>query len=66
MIFTAIIAQNITSLVTTTSKPVTKTPNDINQQMERIYKLYAQGYGTKKMLTDCENKIYEIIIKISY
>lgn len=31
-----------------------KTFNEISSQLERIYKLYLKGYGTKKMLETAE------------
>lgn len=38
----------------------------IKQQMERIYTLYGQGYGTNNMLHDCECKVYIILSKMKY
>lgn len=38
----------------------------IKQQMERIYKLYGQGYGTTNMMQNCEEKVYIIFTKIKY
>ena len=43
-----------------------KSHDAIKKQMERIYTLYGQGYGTKEMLTDCEQKVYLIFTKIPY
>ena len=43
-----------------------KSYDTIKKQMERIYKLYGQGYGTKEMLEDCEQKVYVIFTKIPY
>ena len=59
MIFTAIITS------ASVARPV-KSYDTIKQQMERIYKLYVQGYGTKEMLEDCEQKVYVIFTKIPY
>jgi multidrug resistance efflux pump len=59
MIFTAIITS--ASVV----RPA-KSYDTIKKQMERIYKLYAQGYGTREMLEDCEQKVYVIFTKIPY
>lgn len=59
MIFTAIITS--ASVV----RPA-KSYDTIKKQMERIYKLYVQGYGTKEMLEDCEQKVYVIFTKIPY
>lgn len=57
----------ITSIVTAARiiRPQ-KSYDAIKQQMERIYKLYTQGYGTTSMLTDCEQKVYLIFTKIPY
>ncbi len=38
----------------------------IKQQMERIYTLYGQGYGTNNMLQNCEKKVYIILSKMEY
>jgi hypothetical protein len=43
-----------------------KSIDTIKQQMERIYKLYGQGYGTKEMLYGCEDKVYIIFSKMEY
>ena len=43
-----------------------KSYDTIKRQMERIYKLYVQGYGTREMLEDCEQKVYVIFTKIPY
>ena len=59
MIFTAIITS--ASVV----RPA-KSYDTIKKQMERIYKLYVQGYGTREMLEDCEQKVYVIFTKIPY
>ena len=59
MIFTAIITS--ASVV----RPA-KSYDTIKKQMERIYKLYGQGYGTREMLEDCEQKVYVIFTKIPY
>jgi len=57
----------LTAIITSASvaRPV-KSYDTIKQQMERIYKLYEQGYGTKEMLEDCEQKVYVIFTKIPY
>jgi hypothetical protein len=57
----------LTAIITSASvaRPV-KSYDTIKQQMERIYKLYAQGYGTKEMLHNCEQKVYIIFSKMSY
>lgn len=44
----------------------TKSYDTIKEQMERIYKLYGQGYGTTNMLEDCEQKVYIILSKMKY
>ena len=44
----------------------TKSHNEISIQMERIYKLYGQGYGTNTMLQLCENKVYVVFTKMEY
>jgi len=43
-----------------------KSYDTIKQQMERIYTLYGQGYGSKEMLYSCEQKVYVIFTKIPY
>ena len=57
----------LTAIITSASvvRPA-KSYDTIKQQMERIYKLYGQGYGTKEMLEDCEQKVYVIFTKIPY
>ena len=59
MIFTAIITS------ASVARPA-KSYDTIKKQMERIYKLYVQGYGTREMLEDCEQKVYVIFTKIPY
>lgn len=44
----------------------TKTYQEIQEQVERIYRLYGQGYGSDKMLRDCDDKVYVIITRIEY
>lgn len=57
----------LTAIITSASvvRPA-KSYDTIKTQMERIYKLYGQGYGTKEMLEDCEQKVYVIFTKIPY
>lgn len=57
----------LTAIITSASvvRPA-KSYDTIKKQMERIYKLYVQGYGTKEMLEDCEQKVYVIFTKIPY
>ena len=57
----------ITAIITSASvvRPA-KSYDTIKKQMERIYKLYVQGYGTREMLEDCEQKVYVIFTKIPY
>ena len=57
----------ITAIITSASvvRPA-KSYDTIKKQMERIYKLYGQGYGTREMLEDCEQKVYVIFTKIPY
>lgn len=57
----------LTAIITSSSvvRPA-KSYDTIKKQMERIYKLYGQGYGTKEMLEDCEQKVYVIFTKIPY
>lgn len=43
-----------------------KTHKQIMEQMERIYRLYTQGYGTTKMLHKCEDAVYVIVVRIEY
>lgn len=43
-----------------------KSINTIKLQMERIYKLYGEGYGTNNMLHGCEQKVYIILSKMEY
>ena len=44
----------------------TKSERQILAQMDRIYNLYCQGYGSSKMLENCDTKVYVIISKIGY
>ncbi len=44
----------------------TKSIQDILQQMDRIYKLYGQGYGSQRMLDYCDQKVYLIIRENMY
>ena len=39
-----------------------KTHKEIMVQLERIYTLYLKGYGSNKMIEDCED-IFERILK---
>ena len=57
----------LTAIITSASvaRPA-KSYDTIKEQMERIYKLYGQGYGTKEMLHDCEQKVYLILSKMEY
>jgi hypothetical protein len=57
----------LTAIITSASvvRPA-KSYDTIKKQMERIYKLYGQGYGTREMLEDCEQKVYVIFTKIPY
>lgn len=57
----------LTAIITSASvvRPA-KSYDTIKKQMERIYKLYGQGYGTKEMLENCEQKVYVIFTKIPY
>lgn len=43
-----------------------KSLDTIKRQMERIYTLYGQGYGTNTMLQNCEDKLYAILTKMEY
>jgi len=52
----------ITALVIRQEKSI----DTIKQQMERIYTLYGQGYGTNNMLQNCEKKVYIILSKMEY
>ena len=61
MIITAIIGCTTASVI----RPQ-KSLDTIKQQMERIYTLYGQGYGTNNMLQDCEQKVYIILSKMEY
>ena len=57
----------LTAIITSASveRPA-KSYDTIKEQMERIYKLYVQGYGTREMLEDCEQKVYVIFTKAPY
>ena len=57
----------LTTIITSASvvRPA-KSYDTIKKQMERIYKLYGQGYGTREMLEDCEQKVYVIFTKAPY
>lgn len=56
----------ITIVRHTSARIRTKSHNEISIQMERIYKLYSQGYGTNTMLQLCENKVYVVFTKMEY
>jgi hypothetical protein len=56
----------ITATIIRTSVRHQKSLEIIKQQMERIYTLYGQGYGTNNMLQNCENKVYIILSKMEY
>lgn len=58
----------ITTITAVISKPLKqgKSKEQISKQMERIYKLYGQGYGTSTMLRECENRAYNIFMQIEY
>lgn len=43
-----------------------KTKEQIAKQMERIYRLYGQGYGTPRLLWKCEEKFYAFFMKVEY
>lgn len=43
-----------------------KSIDTIKQQMERLYTLYGQGYGTDNMIHECEEKVYVIFAKMEY
>lgn len=43
-----------------------KSANDILNQMDRIYGLYCQGYGSKTMIETCDEKVYVVIAKFEY
>jgi len=57
----------LTAIITSASvaRPA-KSYDTIKEQMERIYTLYGQGYGTKEMLHGCEQKVYLIFSKMEY
>jgi hypothetical protein len=57
----------LTAIITSASvaRPA-KSYDTIKKQMERIYKLYGQGYGTNNMLHGCEQKVYLILSKMEY
>ena len=44
----------------------TKTFNDISVQMERIYTLNFNGYGSDRMLEKCEKIFSELLKKHGY
>jgi hypothetical protein len=44
----------------------TKSEQQILAQMDRILNLYLQGYGSRKMLDDCDTKVYIILSKMIY
>lgn len=56
----------ITILRHTSTNKKAKSHKDIVKQMERIYKLYTQGYGTNTMLQLCENKVYIVFSEMKY
>lgn len=55
----------ITTIITAGTRKQ-KSLDTIMQQMERIYKLYEQGYGTSNMMDNCEEKTYIILAKMAY
>jgi hypothetical protein len=61
-----IITATIINCTAGTSVRHQKSLEIIKQQMERIYTLYGQGYGTREMLHSCEQKVYVIFTKIPY
>ena len=48
------------------TRAIQKTHKQISDQMERIYTLYGQGYGTNKMLHNAEQKVYRLFTQIRY
>jgi hypothetical protein len=38
----------------------------IKLQMDRIYRLYGEGYGTPTILQKCEDKVYLIFSNMEY
>ena len=61
-----IITATIINCTAGTSVRHHKSLDTIKHQMERIYTLYGQGYGTNNMLHDCEQKVYIILSKMEY
>ena len=55
----------ITAIIGCVERPK-KSLDTIKQQMERIYALYIKGYGTNKMLQNCEDKVYVILSNMEY
>ena len=55
----------ITTIITAGTRKQ-KSLDTIMRQMERIYKLYEQGYGTSNMMDNCEEKTYIILAKMAY
>lgn len=45
---------------------IKKTFKDISKQMERIWSLYYNGYGTDKMFQMCENFFMKLLAKYEY
>ena len=41
-----------------------KSTDEILNQMDRLYGLYCQGYGSKPMIETCDEKVYVIIAKL--
>lgn len=43
-----------------------KTTEEILSQLERIFNLYSKGYGSGRMLQQCDERVYIIITRITY